>query len=297
MAQGLCFLFDRPEEVPVDPITDLFTLLHVKNVTYKRLDVTAPWGLNLGCYQDAKFGMVIHGMCWITSDLENAEPLLLNEGDCYIVPHGTPYRLHDSPATPARDLLEVVKEQKGESIVYGGGGTSATLICGRFLFDEAGRLSLTSLLPPFLHIPTSQERASALRTTQQLLTAEMLSSDLGTQVVVNRLADVFFVQAARTYIASNEHGAPGWLAAMADPAMGKVLTAMHRQIEYPWTVERLAQTIGWSRSAFALRFKQLVGESPMEYMTRWRMYKASSLLREQEKNLVWVANMVGYDSD
>jgi transcriptional regulator GlxA family with amidase domain len=105
------------------------------------------------------------------------------------------------------------------------------------------------------------------------------------------------VQAIRAYIASEERLKHGWLAALADSSIGAILRTMHQNMEYPWTVEALATTIGLSRSAFALRFKQLVGEGPMEYITRWRMYKASDLLRESEKNQMSIANMVGYDSD
>ncbi len=281
----------------MDPLTDIFTVLHVKSVTYKQLEATAPWGLNIGSYLDAKFGIVIRGTCWITPALDHEKPTLLTEGDGYIVAHGTPYMLHDSPKTPARDFLEVINEQQGSSIVYGGGGTSTSLIGGRFLFDGPGRQSLTNFLPSFLHIRTNQTQATALQATLQLLASEMTSGGLGSQLVINRLADVFFVQAIRAYIASKECCVQGWLAALADPSIGAILTTMHQQLEYPWTVELLAKTIGLSRSAFALRFKQLVGEAPMEYITRWRMYKASNLLREPEKNLQFVANMVGYDSD
>jgi AraC-like DNA-binding protein len=72
---------------------------------------------------------------------------------------------------------------------------------------------------------------------------------------------------------------------------------MHEGVENPWTVESLAATAGMSRSAFALRFKELLGETPLEYLTNWRMYKATGLLQEDDKKLFEVAKSVGYDSD
>ena len=88
-----------------------------------------------------------------------------------------------------------------------------------------------------------------------------------------------------------------WLRAVADPQVGRVLRAMHEQLDHSWTVEELASRGGMSRAAFALRFKQLVGEAPLEYLTRWRMYKASRLLRDRDRKILQVANSVGYDSD
>lgn len=130
-----------------------------------------------------------------------------------------------------------------------------------------------------------------------MLASEIVARDLGSQLVVNRLADIFFVQAIRAALASEERFNQGWLAALADPSIGTVLRTIHEHMDYPWTVEALASTIGLSRSAFALRFKQLVGEAPMEYLTRWRMYRAENLLRTHGENLLSIANMVGYDTD
>jgi AraC-like DNA-binding protein len=297
MANNPSFLSVHPKEgKDLDPLTDVFTALHVKSVVHKRLEVTAPWGLSIGSYLHAKFGMIISGMCWITVQGDSPSTLL-TEGDCYIVSHGKPFILQDSLETPARDFIEVVREQEGPIISYGGGGVHTSIIGGQFLFDGPSSQPLTNVLPSFLHLRANQTRALALQTTLQLLVSETASQDLGSQLVVNRLADILFVQAIRAYIASEERLKHGWLAALADSSIGAILRTMHQNMEYPWTVEALATTIGLSRSAFALRFKQLVGEGPMEYITRWRMYKASDLLRESEKNQMSIANMVGYDSD
>ena len=72
---------------------------------------------------------------------------------------------------------------------------------------------------------------------------------------------------------------------------------MHEKIEWPWTVGDLASAAGMSRSAFALRFKEVVGETPLDYLTRWRVYRATVLLREGDRKLSEIAKAVGYDSD
>ena len=89
----------------------------------------------------------------------------------------------------------------------------------------------------------------------------------------------------------------GLLRAIFDPQIGVALTSMHQKVEHPWTVESLAAACGMSRSAFAVRFKDLVGETPLEYLTGWRMQKATGMLQEGDKKLFEVGKSVGYDSD
>jgi AraC-like DNA-binding protein len=78
---------------------------------------------------------------------------------------------------------------------------------------------------------------------------------------------------------------------------GLALKSMHENVAAPWTVESLAAACGISRSAFAQKFKDLVGEAPLEYLTNWRMHKAIALLRDEDKKRFGVAKSVGYDSD
>ncbi len=120
----------------------------------------------------------------------------------------------------------------------------------------------------------------------------------GSEIAVNRLADVLFGQVRRAHIASREHPCnKGWLRAVFDPQIGLALKSMHENVAQPWTVESLAAACGMSRSAFAQKFKDLVREAPLEYLTNWRMQKAIALLRDEDKKLFGVAKSVGYDSD
>src|SRR5262249_28274219 len=149
-----------------------------------------------------------------------SSPTLLSEGDCYVVSHGKPFILQDSLETPVRDFIEVVREQEGPIISYGGGGGYTRILGGQFVFDGPRSQPLTNVLPSFLHLRAHQTRALALQTTLQLLVSEIDSQDLGSQLVVNRLADILFVHIIRAYIASEESLKPGWLAALADSSIG-----------------------------------------------------------------------------
>jgi transcriptional regulator GlxA family with amidase domain len=147
-------------------------------------------------------------------------------------------------------------------------------------------------------IKADQAQSLALHSTLRLLASEMSEPAPGAEVMVNRLADILFIQCVRAHIASgSENCKSGWLRAIFDPKIGAALKAMHEQVENQWTVEGLASAAGMSRSAFALRFKELLRETPLEYLTNWRMYKATGFLQDGEKKLFEVAKSVGYDSD
>ncbi len=131
-----------------------------------------------------------------------------------------------------------------------------------------------------------------------MLASETAASAPGSGLVVNRLADMLFIHSIRAHIASHtEDCKNGLLRAIFDPQIGSALRSMHEKVEAPWTVESLAAVSGMSRSAFAVRFKELVGETPLEYLTGWRMQKATGLLQDGDKKLFEVAKSVGYDSD
>src|SRR5260370_40500143 len=131
-----------------------------------------------------------------------------------------------------------------------------------------------------------------------MLASEWAEPSRGSELAVNRLADLLFIHSIRAYIGSrSETCKTGLLRAIFDPQIGVALKSMHEKVEHPWTVGSLAGACGMSRSAFAVRFKDLVGETPLEYFTGWRMQKAIALLHKSDKKLFEVAKSVCYDSD
>jgi AraC-like DNA-binding protein len=142
-----------------------------------------------------------------------------------------------------------------------------------------------------------EARTLALHNTVQALASEMAEQAPGSEVVATRLAEVLFIQVLRAHIASGPQRSKGWLRAVFDLQMGAALSTIHDSVKTPWTVESLAEAAGMSRSAFAVRFKELLGQTPLEYVTEWRMQKAMQLLQQRDKKLIDVARLVGYDSD
>lgn len=136
-----------------------------------------------------------------------------------------------------------------------------------------------------------------LETTLHYITAELAVTQHGFQTVIARLVDVLFIQAVRTYIASIPDDQRNWLRALTDAELVVALSVMQRSPEKAWTVATLAEQVPMSRSAFASRFTKLVGQPPMQYLTTWRMLKATELLRESQLRLKEVAMQVGYESE
>ena len=241
--------------------------------------------------------MLSRGNCWLSVE-GIPEPIPLTGGDCFLLARGTSIVLRDSPRTrPSWTFREIGAKANGNVAHCGGGGAPTTIVCGSFSFDRVSLRPIAQLLPSFILIKADQARTLALHGTMQALASEMAEQVPGSEVVANRLAEVLFIQVLRAHIASGPERNKGWLRAVFDPQMGTALSAIHDSVNTPWTVESLAEAAGMSRSAFAARFKELLGQTPLEYVTEWRMQKAMQLLQQRDKKLIDVARSVGYQSD
>jgi len=280
----------------VDPLSEIFVGMRVEDAVYARLNLTAPFGLHLEAYKHAHLGVVARGNCWLSVDSAPA-PVPLTGGDCWLLARGDAHTLRDSPNTPAKPYAEVRRHKVGSQVDYGGGGAPTTIITGNFMLDRETSKWITDLLPPLIVFKVEGVKTGTLQATVRLLAAELEAQELGSGVVISRLADIIFVQAIRVYATSEECSEPGWLRALDDHQISLTLHSIHENFQKSWTVATLAATAGMSRSAFAARFKEVVGESPLEYLTRWRMRKASQLLRGEDHKLAEVASLVGYDSE
>jgi AraC-like DNA-binding protein len=285
--------------------------MHVTALGQHRLEATAPWALIGGKQTEEKvtpsgkntsptdlahFAMFTRGNCWLSVE-GVAKPIALTGGDCILVARGTSFVLGDSLRTRPKKSFREIRDNSNVAH-YGGGGAPTTVVCGSLSFDRASLKPITQLLPSFILIKADQAHTLALRNTMQALASEMAEQVPGSEVVATRLAEVLFIQALRAHIASGAGWRnKGWLRAIFDPQIGAALSAIHDSVNTPWTVESLAEAAGMSRSAFAARFKELLGQTPLEYVTEWRMQKAMQLLEQRDKKLVDVARTVGYESD
>jgi len=286
----------------MDPLEDVFAALRVNHAVHARIQADGPWGISFACGETARFGLILDGRMWLKA--EGVEPpRLLQAGDCYVLVQGRHYVLSDEPGRPTRSCLEVVKSRVGGIVEIGSGGAKATVITGWFTFDEPGARPLMELMPALLVTHLDEERTRALASMLGLLEMETANGGLGSAGVAIRLADILLMQAIRAHAATKtqaneeEDSAGGWLGALAERRIGASLRAMHREPARDWTVEQLASKAGMSRSAFASRFREKVGESPLAYLARWRLFRAATLLRQGDRTQAEIAALIGYESE
>ena len=298
----------------MDPITDIFRTMRVTAFGQHRLEATAPWGLIQKRQTEEKvtpsakkdsppdlahFAMLSRGNCWLSVE-GITDPIPLTGGDCFLLARGTSIILRDNPRTRPRWSFGEIRATAKSNVAHcGGGGAPTTIVCGSLSFDRASLKPITQLLPSFILIKADQAQSLALHNAMQAMASEMAEQAPGSEVVATRLAEVLFIYALRVHIASGVGWRnKGWLRGIFDAQIGAALSAIHARVNTPWTVESLAEAAGMSRSAFAARFKELLGQTPLEYVTEWRMQKAMHLLQQPgRKKLVDVARSVGYESD
>jgi len=284
----------------VDPLGEALHLMRMSGAFYSLSEFTAPWGLAMPAMPDClMFHVITTGRCWLEVDGE--EPRLLAPGDLALVPHGEGHSLMSEPGVEVDDLFDLPREELSERyelLRHGGGGSATNMVCGAVHFDHPAAQHLVSLLPKVICVDAwESDHADWLQSTLRLMAAEAKALKPGGETVVTRLADVLVVQAIRAWIAEDPSAQTGWLGALQDPQIGRAILLVHRQPEVDWTVESLAREAGMSRSAFAVRFRELVGESPMQYVTRWRMQLAVKFLHEEDTPLADLAGRLGYGSE
>ncbi|WP_020655523.1 AraC family transcriptional regulator [Massilia niastensis] len=279
----------------MDPLTDILTGLRIRRALFTRLEASAPWGFDSSGEPFLKFVLLVRGSA-ILQTADSPAPIALRGGDVFIMLQDQPYRIYDHENSATTDCVDIEKLRIGNKIEVGGGGARTSFISGFFELDAQAAKPLLKVLPPLLHLRLDQDRGLAFHSVLELLAIETEAPGLGSEAVVSRLFELLFVHAIRAYSAQPGGPTRGWLAANADRHLALALEAMHGDPGHDWTVESLARMAGMSRSAFAARFKAVVGQTPLDYLTQWRMYCATRLLQHSGLALAEVSRQVGYES-
>lgn len=293
---------EHPTEIPPpsDPLGEALHLLRLTGCVYARSELSAPWGVDLPPLEGhMMFHIVTSGRCWLEAD--GIEPQLLERGSLALVPHGLGHRLVDEPGTEAIPFFDLPVEQvteRYERLTWGGGGDVCRLICVVVRFDHAAAERIVDALPPVLQLDAWDGGDDRwLADTLRFIAREAETLRPGGETVITRLADILAIQMIRHWIETTTDVDTGWLAALRDEQLGRAIAAIHRDPGADWTVESLARTAAMSRSAFAARFTEVVGEPAMRYLTRWRLQLARTALRECDDPLGLVAERFGYRSE
>jgi AraC-like DNA-binding protein len=284
----------------VDPFGEALHFLRMSGTFYTRSEFTAPWALELPALKDClMFHVVTSGRCWL--EVEGAERRLLQPGDLALVPHGEGHRLVSEPGVRAAKLFDLPREcvsERYEILRHGGGGAATGMVCGAVRFDHPAAHHLVTLLPRLISVEAwNGPHMDWLQSTLRFMAAEATELRPGGETVITRLSDILVIQAIRSWITHDPAAQTGWLGALRDKQIGRAISLIHRDPARAWTVASLATEVAMSRSAFAARFTDLVGEPAMHYVARWRMHVALTSLREGDVRLDDLASRLGYQSE
>jgi AraC-like DNA-binding protein len=286
----------------VDALAGLLDGPRARGAFLLRVVLDPPWSVRVQDRAALAVVAVTRGGAWLIAD--GGEPVEVRAGDVVVVRGPDPYTVSDDPATPPQVIIhpdERCTTLYGEDLsvamdrgvrTWGNADDGASvMLVGTY--QSAGEISdrLLRALPPVLVLARDDWDSPLV----PLLATEITKDDQGQSAVLDRLLDLLLIAVLRAWFARAE-STPGWFRAQADPVVGRALRMLHNHPAHPWTVASLAGRIGVSRAALARRFTDLVGESPMAYLTSWRLALAADLLREPDATLGAVARQVGYGS-
>jgi AraC-like DNA-binding protein len=305
--------------VSTDTLSEVLSAVHLSGSVFFDVIARSPWvaeappaaqianEITPGAQYAIEYHVVVRGSCWIAlvGDTE-FEPVRLEEGDIAVIPRGDPHVVSSAPGMRAEPDLEVHRRpQDANALPFalrtgGDGPSDARLICGFFTCDARPFNPLLDSLPRFIRFGRNSSRGSYNLLDQfiRFATEETGNKRAGSQIVLNRLSELLFVEVIRRHMdqLANDSNT-GWLAGLRDPLIGRALTLLHAQPAHAWTLDELASRAGASRSALADRFAHLVGCPPIQYLTQWRMQLAARRLADRSIKISVVASEVGYESE
>jgi AraC-like DNA-binding protein len=218
----------------------------------------------------------------------------LNAGDLVLCARGDGHHLQAGGPISARAPRDADYCQPDSAIL--GDAEAPRWLTGTFIANDTIANPVFSVLPPAIIVSAQPHGQEWLPVTLQLLLVEVTSPSPGSSVMISRLLDLLFIHVLREWSRQQPITA-GWLTAAMDPALSAVLTAIHRDLSYPWSVAKLATIANVSRTALAQRFTRLLGRPPLTYVADRRLSHAAELLRTSTTPVAAIANQVGYSSE
>jgi AraC-like DNA-binding protein len=294
MLQSPYYLRDRPGW-PMDPLSDVLSLLKPRSYSSGGFDVGGELSVQFPQHEGIKCYALVSGQCWLSVD-GVPDAVRLETGDCFVLPRGRPFRLASDLSLTPIDYRTILSARRDNGIAAFNGGGDCFIVGGHFALTGKHAGILLGMLPPIVHIRKESDKA-AMRWSLQRMMQELRERQPGGFLIAQHLAYTMLVQALRLHLAEGLRGGVGWLFALADQQMSAAIASIHDDPAHPWKLQELAKRAGMSRSTFALKFKQTVGASPMEYLTRWRMLLAGDRLVNSKDPISVIALSLGYESE
>lgn len=285
-----------------DVLSEVFATLRLRSALYFRAALAGRFAVEVPDEERRiRFHLVRHGACWVS--VPGQPSLALGPGDVALIPNGARQTLSAEPDLSPEPLagLMAAGAVSGGVLHHGEGSGGADLLCGFCAFDESLDHPVLHDLPPLIVLRPADLGAEPWAAAGlRLLQLEADFAGPGGTAILSRLIEVIVIQASRRAVGSlgDRNGARsgGFLAALTDPALSRVLTAMHAEPERDWRVVDLARLAAMSRAGFARRFAETVGVTPIDYLTDWRLAKARALLADTRLSMADIAERCGYRS-
>ena len=295
----------------MDVLSEVLKVVKLQGAMFYNGEFSSPWSFcspasaTIAPYlvQGARRVIVYHLLTQghASARLADGERVALDTGDIVIFPHGDAHVLENGPATKSVDMAKEITRIVANRLKVaraGGGGEVTKFICGFMACDPRLSEVFLSGLPSVFKVSIGNDASGRwLENSIRFSVNETDASRAGGEAVLAKLSEVLFVETLRTYIGHLPPEQTGWLAGARDSEVGKSLALMHRNPARPWTIASLAKEAGVSRSVLAERFRHFLNETPMAYLTRWRLQLGAQMLASTSYSVAKIASEVGYESE
>lgn len=277
-----------------DALSDVLRMVRLKACVYFVKDMAPPWGLDIPATPNGPLHMVLDGQCILRRD---GREFWLRAGDAVLLPHGARHEMIDRPGTipePGPEIMRRLMSDRSTQPVTG----STRMLCGHFEWDGTLDYPLFRELPSLIVVRNvfDNRAAEPFRAIVDLITAESVGDAPGSAAVADRMGEVLFVSLLRAWMVGHEPR-PGVLATMNDARLSRALRYIHQDPGLEIDLITLARVAGMSRTAFAVRFHDVMGQPPASYLTDYRMLQARRLLVQTDLPMGEIMERVGYGSD
>lgn len=277
-----------------DALSQILRWLRLNAEIYVHTDFQGCWAVDTSGQRHVPFHLINSGRSWL--HLPGKAPQMLSAGDLVIFPRDAQHFLSSEEALPSLELVDATLEKLSDDSHSQDAGPITGLTCGYFEFENKAAWPLLDSLPDVIVLELSDtSRMGNTRTLLHLIIAELEENNPGTRIAVNHLTHALFIHILRSQISKGID--QGVLAALFHPRIGQVLNQIHNNPAQEWTLESMAQQAVMSRTAFSEQFRELTGQTPMRYLSEWRMLQAAELLRTTELPIISIAEQCGYHSE
>lgn len=305
-------MIDRSSEIlrpasrgALDPdlVSELLMGMRLVGLDYRRIEVSPPFGLAFGEVEGrAQFHFVARGPVHLRTPAGAYHRM--NAGDAVLLPRGGGHALVSCPDTKCQDVRSLSAAPLCASVSAISACSDgkecrddrAIVFSGCMEFDLGGLHPLVALMPETMLVGTLVERYPEILPMLEAMEREAKGARAGFAGILARLADVVAAFIVRAWVECGCGDATGWVAALRDPRLGRVIVALHNAPGHDWTVAELADRMGASRSVFAERFLEVTGMTPVRYLTELRMQLASQWIAKERMPIEAVALKLGYGS-